>query len=64
MVSAYRKHQTANSMFTNYSAQFHYYFYIRNLQTDDAYISTDFKGKFLAYEAMEYFFDQVRQDTN
>lgn len=62
MVSVYRKFKTANAMFANHDAQFHYYFYIRDLQTDDAYISKRFHGRFFAYQSMDEFIQQVNRE--
>lgn len=62
MVSVTRKFKTANAMFANYDAQYHYYFYIRDLSTDNAYITQKFHGRFLAYDSMDEFFTQVSKE--
>ncbi|MEZ4852358.1 MAG: hypothetical protein R3B93_27890 [Bacteroidia bacterium] len=59
MVPAYEKYQSANRMYNNRNTQFHYYFYIRNLQTDEAFISTRFKGSSEAYPGIKYFLKQI-----
>lgn len=62
MVSVIRKFKTANAMFANYDAQYHYYFYIRDLTTDNAYITQKFHGRFMAYDSMDEFFTQVSKE--
>ncbi len=62
MIATYQKFKTANEMFANYDVQFHYYFYIRDLQTEDAYITKKFHGRFLAYEALEEFLKQANRE--
>ncbi|MBX7242314.1 MAG: hypothetical protein K1X92_11245 [Bacteroidia bacterium] len=62
MISSYRKFKTANAMFANYDAQFHYYFYIRDLKTDDAYLTEKFHGRFQAYQSMEEFLKRVNTE--
>ena len=64
MVSSYRKFRSANRMFTNYDYQFHHYFYIRDLQTDDAYITTKFRGEREVYKGMGKFLKRVINEAN
>ena len=63
MVPAYKKYETANKMYRNANGQFHYYFYIRNLQTDDAYISSKMKGNWDVYRSIGGFLRQIRKDS-
>jgi hypothetical protein len=62
LVASYRAHETGSTMFNNYDAQFNYYFYIRNIQTDDVYLSKEFKGNFFLYDAMSDFLKRVRKE--
>lgn len=62
MLASFRKFKTANAMFANYDAQFHYYFYIRDLNTDDAYLTEKFHGRFQAYQSMEEFLKRVNTE--
>lgn len=60
--ASYRAHETGSTMFNNYDAQFNYYFYIRNIQTNDVYLSKEFKGNFFLYDAMSDFLKRVRKE--
>ena len=61
MIPSWEKYENVNKMFTNPYVQFHYYFYIRNLETDDAYITTRFKGHYDVYSAMKICLKQVNK---
>jgi hypothetical protein len=63
MVSAYRKYRTANKMYNNRDPQFHYYFYIRNLQTDDAYVNSRLRGNLEVYPAVKATLVQAVKDS-
>ncbi len=62
MEPAYERFDSANRMFANRNAQFHYYFYIRDLETGDAYITSRFMGNADAYNGMKKFVAQVQKD--
>ncbi|RMG69425.1 MAG: hypothetical protein D6722_10380 [Bacteroidetes bacterium] len=62
MVPSYEKYETANKMYKNRYTQFHYYFYIRDLETDDAYMGTRLRGHFETYPAIQRFCKQVSKD--
>ena len=62
MKPAYERFESANRMFSNRNAQFHYYFYIRDLETGDAYITSRFQGNADAYNGMKKFVAQIRKD--
>lgn len=64
LAPSYRLHQTANTMFNNYNEQFHYYFYIRDIQTHDIYLSKEFKGNVFMYDAMSDFLKRVKKEMN
>jgi hypothetical protein len=61
MVPTYEKYKSVNSMFNNRYSQFVYYFYIRLLETNDAYITTKFRGNIEAYQRAK-FLKQVSSD--
>ena len=63
MVPAFKKYETANKMYRNANAQFHYYFYIRNLQTDDAFISSRMRGNWDVYRSIGGFLRQIKKDS-
>ncbi|GAB4420480.1 MAG: hypothetical protein OHK0039_34100 [Bacteroidia bacterium] len=62
MEPCYQKYPTANKMYTNRYTQFHYYFYIRDLQTNDVYVGSKLQSHFETYPAMQQFFRQVKKD--
>lgn len=62
LVPAFEKFDSANRMFSNRNSQIHYYFYIRDLQTGDAYITSNFKGSPDAYIGMKKFLAQVNKE--
>jgi hypothetical protein len=62
MIPAFERFESANSMFSNRNAQFHYYFYIRDLETNDVYITSRFQGNADAYAGMKKFLMQVSKD--
>lgn len=63
MVSSYRKFKSLNAVLTNRNTQFNYYFYIRDLHSDDVYLSADFRGKFNEHDAMQTFLEQVTDES-
>ncbi|MEO0895539.1 MAG: hypothetical protein AAFY71_03895 [Bacteroidota bacterium] len=63
MVPSYDKYGAAHKMFNNRYTQFHYYFYIRDLETNDAYITSKMKGNWDVYNCMRLFFKQVSRDA-
>lgn len=62
MIPSFIKYPTANKMYNNRNSQFHYYFYIRDLITDDAYLTTRFKGSADVYEGLKKFLRQVEKE--
>lgn len=62
MVPTYEQYETANKMYTNRYTQFHYYFYIRDLETGDAYMGTRLRSHFETYPALQRFCKQVVKD--
>ncbi|MDX2247698.1 MAG: hypothetical protein SF052_13015 [Bacteroidia bacterium] len=62
MRPSFVRHSTANKMYQNNNLQFHYYFYVRDLETDDAYISSRLKGNADVYIGMKKFLSQVVSD--
>jgi len=52
MVPCWVKYKTANKMYKNRNVMWHYYFYIRDLQTDNAYMTSKMSGKAEVYAAM------------
>lgn len=63
MVPSWEKYGTANRMYRNRYSQFQYYFYIRDLETNNAYITTKFRGTAEVYTGMLKFFKQVSKDV-
>ncbi|MDX1905864.1 MAG: hypothetical protein SF053_02450 [Bacteroidia bacterium] len=64
MVPAWIKYGTANKMFANRYTQFQFYFYIRDLRTDDAYVTTRLRGHAEAYDGIRKFLGQVLKDLD
>jgi hypothetical protein len=62
LVPSYEKFGSANKMFTNDYLQFHYYFYIRDLQEHNAFLTTRIKGNGDPYKGLANFIDQVKED--
>lgn len=62
MVPAYKKYMTANKMYTNKYTQFQYYFYIRDLETNNAYMTTNMKGQAEVYRGIKAFLKIVKKD--
>lgn len=62
LIASYKVHETGSTMFNNYDAQFNYYFYLRDIQTNDVYLSKQFKGNFFLYDAMSDFLKRVRKE--
>ncbi|MEL7340393.1 MAG: hypothetical protein AAGM67_07910 [Bacteroidota bacterium] len=62
MVPSYVKYAAPQNMFTNVYVQFHYYYYIRDLETNDAYMSTRLKGYEEAFVGISKFFKQMTKD--
>jgi|GEM_PF-2832448 len=63
LVATYKAHPSANRMYVNRNLQFHYYFYIRDIQTDDIYITRKFRGDYDVYDAMKAFLKQVVKES-
>ena len=63
LTPAYERVTSANKMFLNRNIQFHYYFYIRDIQTGDVFLSTDFEGFEFTYKSLEKFMKQVKKDA-
>lgn len=64
MVPAYERFESANRMFSNRNSQFQYYFYIRDLETGDVYITSKFQGNADAYNGMKKFLAAVKKDES
>lgn len=62
MYASYTRFDNANEMYANYNVQFHYYFYIRNLQNDDVYLTQEFKGYEQGFVSLEKFLDKVKKE--
>lgn len=62
MIPSYEKFSETYKMFKNRYTQFNYYFYIRNLETNEAYVTTKFRGNFDVYTAMKIFFKAAARD--
>ena len=56
MYASFRRYKTANNMYRINNFQFHYYFYIRELQTEDAFFATKPRGHRDVYTAMTLLF--------
>lgn len=63
LIPAYERHRSANRMYNHRNAMWHYYFYVRDLQNDDAYISRKFKGKGVMYDALKHYLRQIVTET-
>ena len=64
MIPSFEKFNSANRMYNNRNSQFHYYFYIRDLETNKAYITTRFKGTSEAYPGIKYILKQIKKETS
>ncbi|MEM7373941.1 MAG: hypothetical protein AAF587_35295 [Bacteroidota bacterium] len=62
LIPAFEKFSTANKMFRNRNSMWHFYFYIRDLSTDDAYMTSKLKGSFEVYRCMKSFLGRVSGD--
>jgi hypothetical protein len=62
MIPGFHRYSSINQMYNNLYAQFHYYFYIRDLQDGDAFLSSRLRGKLDAYPAMISFLKQIQKD--
>lgn len=62
MFASYTRFDNANEMYANYNVQFHYYFYIRNIQNDDVYLTSEFKGYEQGFVSLEKFLDKVKKE--
>ena len=62
LIPSYEKHTTANKMYRNNNLQFHYYFYIRDLQNGDIYAGTKPKGNAAVYKGIDKFLKQIIKD--
>ena len=61
---SYEKFGTANKMYRNRNTMWHFYFYIRDLQTDDAYMTSKLRGSFEVYRCMKAFFGRVGRNIS
>lgn len=64
LIPSYQKYPATNSMFTNDYVMVHYYFYIRDLETDDVYATTRLRGNLEVFEGIGKFLKQVSKDLN
>ncbi|RMG27577.1 MAG: hypothetical protein D6730_06915 [Bacteroidetes bacterium] len=62
MVPAYKKFTTANRMYRNGNYQFHYYFYIRDIQKDNAYVGKKLKGDPEVYRGISRFLRNIAKE--
>ncbi len=62
MFPSYNRFDNANEMYANYNVQFHYYFYIRNIQNDDVYLTQNFKGYEQGFVSLEKFLGKVKAE--
>lgn len=62
MVPVFQRHRKANTMFYNTNLQFYYYFYIRDLQSQDVWLSSRFKGYAQPYKGMQAFLRRIAKD--
>lgn len=64
MIPGFHKFSSINQMYNNLYAQFHYYFYIRDLQNGEAFVGEKFIGKLEAYQGMTSFLKQIKKELN
>lgn len=62
LVPAYDKWRTANKMYNNRNSMWHHYFYIRDIQENDAYITQKFKGSGEVYKGIGSTLRQCKKD--
>lgn len=62
MVPTFVKFNNLNKMLSNRNTQFRYYWYIRDLETNDAYITTNLRGQKEEYSGMGKFLKIVAKD--
>lgn len=62
LVPAYDKYRTANKMYNNRNTMWHHYFYIRDIQENDAYITKRFKGGAEVYRGIASTLKQFQKD--
>ncbi len=62
LTPSFQKYPTTNRMFTNDYVQVHYYFYIRDLETHDVYVTSRLKGNLEAFDGITAFLKQVSKD--
>ena len=62
LVPAYDKWRTANKMYNNRNSMWHHYFYIRDIQENDAYITQKFKGSGEVYKGIGSTLRQFKKD--
>lgn len=62
MVPAFVRYRTGNKMYNNRDLQFHYYFYVRDLETDAAYITSEFGGDDDPYTGIRNTLKQLQRD--
>ncbi|MEM7655725.1 MAG: hypothetical protein AAF399_06310 [Bacteroidota bacterium] len=63
LVPCWFKFESANKMYNNRNAMWHYYFYIRDLQSGDAYMTSNMRGQGEVYVGIRKFLNQVRRDV-
>lgn len=62
LVPSFEKFSTANKMFRNRNSMWHFYFYIRDLSNEDAYMTSKLRGSFEVYRCMKAFLGRVSGD--
>lgn len=62
LIPTYAQFNSASEMYANYNVQFHYYFYIRDLQTDDCYLTQKFKGYEQGFVSLSKFLNVVKSE--
>ncbi|MEL6670647.1 MAG: hypothetical protein AAFR61_00500 [Bacteroidota bacterium] len=63
MIPTYEKYESASRMYRNKNTMWHYYFYIRDLETNDAYITSKLGGNWDVYRGIGKFMRQVKKDA-
>ena len=64
MIPAYEKYESASKMYRNRNTMWHYYFYIRDLETNDAYVTSKLSGNWDVYRGIGKFMRQVKKDAS
>ncbi len=62
LIPAYERYPSASHLFTNRNVMFHYYFYLRDLRSEEAYLTSRFRGYSEVYHSMKRFFQQVEKE--